>query len=83
MPYIDRNKRTVDVTSMPGNAGELNYSISLMIHQYIQRKELSYSLLNEVIGVLECAKLELYRQVVTPYENKKKTLNGPVSELDR
>ena len=27
---------------------------------------------NDFIGVLECIKLELYRRVATPYEDKKK-----------
>jgi hypothetical protein len=32
--------------------------------------------------VLECAKLELYRMIAAPYEDKKRLANGPVSELD-
>ena len=45
-------------------------------------EDLCYTVLNEVIGMLECAKLELYRQVAVPYEDKKKRNNGAVSELD-
>ena len=33
---------------------------------------------NQLIGVLECAKLELYRRLVTPYEDIKITDNGDV-----
>lgn len=62
--------------------GELNYSITAQVHAYIQRKGLCYATLNEVIGVLECAKLELYRMVAAPYENSKRTENGPISILD-
>jgi hypothetical protein len=40
--------------------------------------ELSYSKINEVIGVLECAKQELYRRVASPYEDSKKEANGDV-----
>ena len=29
-----------------------------------------YAHLNEVVGVLECAKLELYRRVASPYEDQ-------------
>jgi len=39
---------------------------------------LKYSNLNELIGVLECAKLELYRRVAAPYEDEKALINGDV-----
>jgi hypothetical protein len=38
----------------------------------------NYALLNELIGVLECAKLELYRRVASPYEDEKIQSNGDV-----
>jgi len=41
-------------------------------------KPLTYSLLNEVMGVLECCKQEFYRRPVADYENKKLDLNGDV-----
>ncbi len=82
MPYIKPEERTVEVLADTGKAGQLNYCISCMVHQYIQRKGLSYQVINEVIGVLECAKLELYRQIAAPYENEKKEMNGSVSALD-
>lgn len=37
---------------------------------------------DEITGVLECIKLELYRQIAAGYEDIKKLENGPVSELD-
>ncbi len=64
------------------SSGELNYIIISMIHNYIMRVGLKYHNLNEVIGVLEGVKLELYRMVVAKYENKKRLTNGGVSELD-
>ena len=39
---------------------------------------LYYEWINEVIGVLECAKLELYRRVAAPYEDDKRLQNGDV-----
>jgi hypothetical protein len=33
---------------------------------------------NEAIGVLECAKLELYRRVAAPYEDEKIAESGDV-----
>jgi len=50
--------------------GDLNYTITRAIDAYLGRKGINYAL-NEVIGVLECAKLELYRRIVAGYEDKK------------
>ncbi len=94
MPYIkqeDRNKfdgLIYDLLMKPvsfDSPGELNYVISRIIHLYLERKTqgINYAKLNEVIGVLECAKQELYRQIAVPYEDKKKQENGPVSNLDK
>ena len=88
MPYIKQQERlmfdeylkTVPAIVLPG---ELNYFITNVCHQYIQEVGLKYATLNEVIGVLECAKQELYRMVVAPYENTKQEENGCISELDR
>lgn len=38
----------------------------------------SYTKINEAIGVLECAKLELYRRVAVPYEEAKRLEHGDV-----
>lgn len=85
MPYIESKINRTDLICgerFPENAGELNFLITSIIHLYIKEKGLKYSSINEVIGVLECAKLELYRQIAAPYENKKKRENGAISELD-
>jgi hypothetical protein len=37
---------------------------------------------DELAGILECCKLELYRTVIAGYEDKKCAKNGSVSELD-
>lgn len=80
MPYIkpeDRVKILLDDENI-SNAGEFNYYISTLINWYIHQKGKSYSTLNELIGVLECAKLELYRRVAAPYEDIKIEENGDV-----
>ena len=59
-------------------AGELNYLLTLMVTDYIERMGKNYATLNEVVGVLECAKLELYRRVAAPYEDQKCDENGDV-----
>lgn len=79
MPYIDPEKR-VDINcdnAAPETPGELNYAITMLINDYLV-DEVSYATINEVIGVLECAKLELYRRVAVPYEDKKCKENGDV-----
>lgn len=87
MPYIkqeDRRKfndilnqlkNEIDINS----PGELNYLITSIVHTYIKQfPNLNYITINEVIGALECAKMELYRKVAVPYEEKKITENGDV-----
>ena len=63
--------------------GNLNYIITSIIHSWIKRNGLQYENINAAIGVLDCAKMELYRMIAAPYENKKKAENGCISELDR
>ena len=88
MPYIDPNRRqafdsaAVELGACINTAGELNYALSKIVHTYLERRQRSYEHYNTVIGVLDCAKLELYRQLVSPYEDDKKRMNGPVSTLD-
>lgn len=79
MPYItqearqelseERNARTV---------GELNYLVTGLVAEYIYRVGPSYNSINAAIGVLECAKLELYRRIAGPYEDKAIAKNGDV-----
>lgn len=80
MPYISKDARLrIDNGGKPENAGELNYSITKLIDAYlIQKGKLQYQQINEVIGVLECSKLELYRRIVAQYEDKKISENGDV-----
>jgi uncharacterized protein YpmS len=78
MPYIKKELRTELETRIADNAGELNYLISSYIDEYINKKGFSYSIVNEIIGALECAKLELYRRLASPYEDKKIIENGEV-----
>lgn len=84
MPYIPKDLRHFPLLdSYPlKSCGELNYAITRLCHDYLHAKGLNYSNINEVIGVLECAKLELYRMIAAPYENEKKEQNGSISELD-
>jgi hypothetical protein len=82
MPYIKQEERTfLDQNINPHlnlTPGALNYCITRLINLYLTYHGKGYSVINEVIGVLECAKLELYRRIASPYEDKKKEENGDV-----
>ncbi len=78
MPYIKAEDRdALDCGDIICTPGELNYVITDLVVNYLGDKP-NYAKFNEVIGVLECAKLELYRRMVAPYEDTKKEENGDV-----
>jgi len=80
MPYISPELRAAILLEPESisNAGELNYYISTLINHYINQNRKSYAVINEVIGALECARLELYRRIAAPYEDTKIQSNGDV-----
>ena len=81
MPYIDekaRERLKRDDSPKAHNPGDLNYLITKMLLNYIEDRGMSYKVINDVIGVLECAKMELYRRHAVPYENAKMAQNGDV-----
>lgn len=85
MPYVTSERREelnqlymnlLKDTSML-SPGDLNYIISNLLNRYANSKEkFNYAVCNELIGVLECAKLELYTRLITPYEETKMKENG-------
>jgi hypothetical protein len=80
MPYIAADARErLDRGGAPQSPGELNYVLSRTCDQFLSdRGGIRYAQLNEVIGALECAKLELYRRVAAPYEDRKRAASGDV-----
>lgn len=82
MPYIKQELRDrlipKDFTPVPETSGELNFVITEMCDSYLAGKGKNYSNINEVIGALECAKLEFYRRIAAPYEDLKIKENGDV-----
>lgn len=98
MPYILKEQRTeILEKSYPilkfieersPQPGELNYLLTTLVDRYLvscknKADRVRYSHLNEVVGVLECVKQEIYRQIIVPFEDKKKLETGDVysSEL--
>lgn len=80
MPYITQERRVLidTFTEFPQNVGELNYTLSQEIKYYIRGQGIKYQTYNDVIGVLECLKLEIYRRLTAPYEDRKIEVNGDV-----
>ena len=88
MPYIKKKDRiilddsieslAIRIATYDGMAGRFNYSISKMIDIILTQRGLNYANMNEIIGALECIKLELYRRIASPYEDKKIKENGDV-----
>jgi len=79
MPYIKKAARkSMSAGCDPETPGELNYVISSLVGEYIQRKGESYTTHNEVLGVLTCVQLELYRRLTGPYEDVKLKENGDI-----
>ena len=93
MPYIDKFIRMeldpeidnlvamllapIDKDVDAGNPGNLNYTITKILNAWLGHTP-NYAKYNEVIGVLECAKLELYRRQISEYEDEKCQENGDV-----
>ena len=79
MPYIKQEQRDrIDVQTDIQTPGELNYAITCLIDDYRHSRGDRYFVYNEIIGALDCAKLEFYRRVVTPYEDETMKENGDV-----
>lgn len=83
MPYIRPEIRALldpKIKELKGywSPGELNYIITSIVRYSLPAVNASYKDFNDVVGVLECAKQELYRRMVAPYEDKKIKENGDV-----
>lgn len=85
MPYIPiSQKEEIDrgliALNLPEikDSGGLNYTIHQIVSRYISQNKESYQTYNDIIGALECAKMELYRRLISDYEDKKILLNKDV-----
>lgn len=97
MPYISKDKRSyldphidnlhrflVDLElddSKNNMEGNLNYTITRLLKLVYGDETSSYRDVNDVIGVLECIKLEYYRKLAAPYEDVKESQNGRVEGI--
>lgn len=65
----------------PKLPGVANYIVSTIVTELLCKigsPKHCYSGINAAIGVLECAKMELYRRVAAPYEDLAINTNGDI-----
>lgn len=88
MPYIKQENRAQfdasaeDIAKKATCAGDLNYAITIILHEYIRKNGLKYDVLNSVHGMLDACSKELYRCVTGPYEDSCIVRNGDANRLN-
>lgn len=92
MPYIKIQDRIdldanidalLKVLKANKSPGKVNYVISRIVSGSVDLESApSYKSINEAIGIMECAKLELYRRA-SLYEVSKIKENGDINEYFR
>lgn len=78
MPYIKEHARQELEYRTPETPGELNYLFTKIALTYVKERGERYYVYNEIVGALDCAKMELYRRHIAPYEDKSIKENGDV-----
>jgi hypothetical protein len=77
MPYITEQHRKELEIRRPLRPGEITYEVYKLCKEYLG-EHFRYDDIAIVVGCLETAKMELYRRVAAPYEDKKLAQNGDV-----
>ena len=93
MPYIKKDDRkqyeeeiqlllnklvAVSENNEDDVCGHMNYIISSLLKKYVAEKGERYFRYNDLIGMLECVKLEMYRRQILSYEDKAIEKNGDI-----
>lgn len=81
MPYIsqaERNALMPTAHRLAEDPGQLNFQLACIVNTYLSSHPMKYQRLNDVIGVLECLKMEVNRRIVAVYESAKILENGDV-----
>lgn len=87
MPYIKKHKRLIfdnnleKISNEISSTGELNYCIYKLFKLWLQTRGVNYDSISDCIKTMECAKLEFYRMILSPYENIKIKENGNVKPI--
>lgn len=77
MPYIHEADREV-ARFLPRSPGELNYALTHLCLLYLAATKGRYADHAEVVGALECCKLEFYRRACAELEDAAIVRNGDV-----
>ena len=89
MPYIKQEQRQKFDIGPEGatmglylddikGPGQLNYALTFICNEYMKQGHKSYQEINDIVGALECCKMEFYRRIAVPYEEIKMKENGDV-----
>ena len=88
MPYIQEtsrgflDKHIQELSDRVTTEGEICYVIYALLVRYCEKNKsvglFCFRIISQCISAIECAKLELYRRIVAPYEDKKIQENGDV-----
>lgn len=87
MPYIEKvrryiiDKHLLKVSDEISTSGEFNYCVYKLCKLWLDSKKVNYDSLSDCIKTLECAKLELYRMLLVPYEDMKIKENSNVKPI--
>jgi hypothetical protein len=97
MPYIKQDNRSIldryindlseTISDKHSNEdivkvmGDLNYTITKLCAKLVG-KDISYTKIGIITGVLENVKQEFYRRIATPYEENKVVENGDIKEFE-
>ena len=96
MPYTSEERRAAvrqnldavisQINSYPDSDwdGELNYAISYLVGRTMAPfGKWRYHFLARAVAVFECAKLEFYRRLAAPYEDKAILKNGDIGPYEQ
>lgn len=84
MPYISPERRAVfdehieNIAKNLQSGGEINYCVYRLCLEFIKSKGMSYTTSMVPFSALGAAQMELYRQIIAPYEDQKIAENGDV-----
>ena len=86
MPYIKEESRgkynqvlaCLRNEDLLKDVGELNFLLTNICKEYLRKHGEKYQHYNDIVGALECCKLEYYRRRIAKYEDKKIKDNGDV-----
>jgi hypothetical protein len=86
--YIDQFLYNINTiykdTTFYNKGGLANYIITRILTNFLKcGNKWSYTKLSQIVGTLECAKMEIYRKLISPYEDQKISENGDLEEFSK